>query len=492
MIRHTFPRLAAVAVAVATFSGCTLMPDYERPASPVAPAYPVAASAPAQGPVAADVGWRDFFADDKLRKLIDLSLKNNRDLRVAVLNIEKSRAQYRIQNAALFPSVSLSGGVTSSSTPADESYYGVRSTSHIYNAGVGFSSYELDLFGRIRSLKEEALQSYLATAEAKESTLISLVAEVATDYLTLAADMDRLKLAQETFNSQKATYDLTARMASVGSASDLTLRQAQTSVETARGDVATYTAQVEQDKNALTLLVGTMLPDDLLPTDADHVVDTVFGARTELPAGLPSDLLQRRPDVRQAEHTLMAANANIGAARADFFPRISLTASAGYSSTDLSELFKGKQGVWSFAPSFSLPIFDGGTNRANLDSAKADRDIDVAQYEKAVQTAFREVADALAVRATINERLSAQTALVDASSDSYRLADARFRHGVDSYLTALDSQRSLYTAQQNLITVKLTRASNFVTLYKVLGGGWTDKTPDQAQAKATTAGAASR
>jgi multidrug efflux system outer membrane protein len=461
----------------AALCGCSLMPAYQRPASPVPAAYPLArrgdtaADAATAAPLAADIGWREFFADARLQQLIALALDNNRDLRVAVLNIAQSRAQYRIQDAASLPTVNASGSGSASRSPADLSTTGQAGISRQYSATLGFSAFELDLFGRVRSLNAQALQQFLATEEARRSTHISLVAEVAEDYLTLAADQERLKLAQRTLQSQSDSYALTRRKAELGVASDLTLRQAQTTVESARVDVASYTSQIAQDRNALTLLVGATLPDALLPTGLDDAL-AALGSRSDLPAGLPSTLLQRRPDVLQAEHQLEAANANIGAARAAFYPRISLTANAGTASSALSGLFKGGSGSWTFAPQIDLPIFDGGSNRANLDLALIDRDIYVARYEKAIQTAFREVSDGLAVRGTVQSRLDAQTALVQASEESYRLSEARFQRGADSYLQLLDSQRSLYAAQQNLIGTQLTRVGNLVTLYKVLGGGW--------------------
>ena len=473
-------RLSTLTLAVAmALGGCSLIPTYERPAAPVPSTYPSAPAAAANATAAADIGWRDLFTDDRLRQLIALALANNRDLRVAVLNIEQSRAQYRIQGAALLPSVEASGSGSASRTPADSSPTGQAGVSRQYSATIGFSAYELDLFGRIRSLNEQALQTFLATDEARRSTQISLVAEVAANYLTLAADLERLKLARVTLQSQRDSYALTKRTAELGAASELTLRQAQTSVETARFDVARYTSQVALDRNALALVVGAQPAEALLPTGLDDAL-AALDARRELPAGLPSDLLQRRPDVLQAERQLRAANANIGAARAAFYPRISLTASAGTGSADLGNLFKSGQGTWSFAPSISLPIFDGGANKASLDSATASRDITVAQYEKSIQTAFREVADALAQRATLGEQLDAQQALVDATGASYTLSDARFKRGLDSYLSVLDSQRSLYTAQQNLIGTQLSRVSNLVTLYKVLGGGWLETSPTAA------------
>jgi len=456
-------------------SGCTLMPAYQQPAAPVPTTFAGDAGAAASTPVA-DIGWRNVFTDASLQRVIEMALANNRDLRVAALNIEKARAQYRVQDAALLPTVNASASGSSSRTPGDLSGTGQAVTSHSYSATLGFSAYELDLFGRVRSLDAQALEQFFSTAEARRSTQISLVAEVATAYLTLAADQDQLKLAQDTLTSQSSTYALNQRSFELGAASQLTLRQAQTSVESARVDVEKYSAQVMQDRNSLVLLVGADLPDALLPKSLPDSATAAASPLASIPPGLPSDLLQRRPDILEAERTLKAANANIGAAHAAFYPRISLTASAGSSSASLSNMFKGGSGSWSFAPQISLPIFDGGSNRANLDIAKTDRDIDVAQYEKAIQTAFREVSDALAQRSTLGRQLEAQQSLVDASADSYRLSSARFARGVDSYLSVLDSQRSLYTAQQNLIATRLSRFTNLVTFYKTLGGGWVETT----------------
>ena len=461
-----FFKLTSLALAV-VLAGCSsLAPHYERPAAPVPAVFPTAS---ATGQAAADIDWRDFFADAKLRSLIDLALANNRDLRVAVLNIAQARAQYRVQDASIWPTLNATGSGSASRTPASLSSTGQAVVGHQYSANIGTSAYELDLFGRVRSLNDQALQTYLATAEARRSTQISLVAEVASAYLTWSADLDRLALARQTLQSQSDTYGLTQRRFELGTDSALTLRQQQTSVESARVDVASYTAQVALDQNALALLLGTAVPAELTPTG----LATRVSALPDLPAGLPSDLLQRRPDILQAEHTLQAASFNIGAARAAFYPRISLTASAGSSSNDLSGLFKAGSGAWSFVPQITLPLFDGGANQANLDIATVTRDINVAQYEKAIQTAFREVADALAQRSNLGDQLSAQQALVDATADSFKLSDARFQRGVDSYLDVMLAQRSLYTAQQGLIGTQLSRLANEVTLYKVLGGGWT-------------------
>lgn len=470
--------LTSLAVAL-LLAGCTSMaPNYERPASPADAAWPTGPSyqsnadtSSAQGAMAAaDIAWQDFITDEKLEKVVRLALENNRDLRVAALNIERARAQYQIQRADSFPSIGINGEGTSQRLPADLNPSGEAGINRQYSAGIGTSAYELDLFGRVRSLNEDALQRYLATEESRKTVQLTLVAEVANAYLTLGADYERLQLAQHTLASQKKSYDLIRRSHELGAASMLDLRQAQTLVESARVDVASFTSQIAQDKNALTLLAGGQVSDDLLPRAQNDGRITL----TQLNAGIPSEVLLRRPDVLEAERLLQAANANIGAARAAFFPRISLTASAGTTSSALSNLFDGGTGFWSFIPQLQLPIFEGGRNRANLRVSQVDRDIAQAQYEKAIQAAFREVADALAQRGTLDEQLAAQTALVDASADNHALSNARYQRGIDSYLNVLDAQRSLYAAQQNLITLRMSKNSNHVTLYKALGGGWND------------------
>ncbi|KES22512.1 MULTISPECIES: efflux transporter outer membrane subunit [Pseudomonas] len=442
--------------------GCVnLAPDYQRPAAPVAAQWPGAAPA---GASQADVDWREFFVDARLRDTVARALANNRDLRVAALNVEYQRAQYRIQRAELFPAVSASAEDTRQRALSD----GTTAVSSQYSVGLGVSSYELDLFGRLRNLKDAALEDYLALEQTRRSTQISLVAEVASAWMTLAADQQLLKLARDTHASQQKTYELVQRSHGLGGESGLSLAQARSTVESARAEAASYASQVEQDRNALELLVGERLDASLLPGDTG--LDAAL--LVTVPAGLPSSLLQRRPDVLAAEHTLKAANADIGAARAAFFPSVSLTASGGSASGELSGLFKSGSRAWSFAPSISLPIFDAGSNQAGLDAAKITRDIDVANYEKALQTAFSEVADALSVRSHINERLDAQRELTAATDKSYDLSLALYKQGSDSFLEVLDAQRSLYSAQQTLISLELAEQVNRVTLYKVLGGGW--------------------
>ncbi|MBM3114803.1 AdeC/AdeK/OprM family multidrug efflux complex outer membrane factor [Jeongeupia naejangsanensis] len=467
--------ILGLALSSVLLAGCSLAPTYQRPDMPVEASWPQGAAyqaANADGRQFAETTWRDYFSDPKLQQVIALALANNRDLRIAALNIEKARAQYQISRADLFPTISAAGSGQGQHTPGTLTPSGREATSHQYSAGLGFASYEIDLFGRVQSLKDAALERYFATEEARRSAQISLIAEVANAYLTLAADQDRLKLAQDTLKSQLASFELTRKRFDLGVASELDVRQAQTSVESARVDTARFTGQIARDSNVLSLLLGTALPTELQPTTS---VESVTALR-EFPGGLPSEVLLARPDIAQAEHLLRSTNANIGAARAAFFPSITLTAGAGSASASLGDLFSGDSGAWRFMPSISVPIFDGSRNTANLDVAKADEKIAVAQYEKAIQGAFRETSDALADRGTLGAQVSAQQALVDASAKSYTLSQSRYDQGVDSYLNVLDSQRSLYGAQQDLIAVRLARQANLVTLYKVFGGDGQDKT----------------
>ncbi|HSI59512.1 MAG TPA: efflux transporter outer membrane subunit [Ideonella sp.] len=463
--------LAGLLLAAGLLAGCVnLAPTYSRPEAPVPVAWPASAGVGSLAAPAGELAWRDFFADARLRHVVALALANNRDLRIALLNIDKARAAYGIQRAEQLPAIGANGSGSASRSAADFSSTGRGTTSHQYSATLAMASYELDFFGRVKNLSEAALQSYLATEQSRRSTQISLVAEVANAWLTLAADQSRLALARETLKSQQRSYALSQRLHELGAASGLDLVSAQTTVDSARADVAGYTAQVAQDRNALVLLVGGALPDELLPAAIEAT--SAASALVSVPAELPSSVLQQRPDVLAAEHTLRAANADIGAARAAFFPSITLTASAGSASDSLSRLFRGGNGIWSFAPAIHLPVFDGGANRAQLQSAQAEQAIQVATYEKALQTAFREVADVLATRSTLDERLAAQQSLTDATQKRYDLTQARQRSGADSALDVLDAQRSLYTAQQTLITLRLAEQSSRITLYKVLGGGW--------------------
>lgn len=461
MKRYSIPLSLALAAGLAA---CSMAPHYERPAMPVPAQW---SQQSASGQAVSNLPWRDYFADPVLRQLINKALENNRDLRVAALTVKKYEAQYRIQRAAQLPTVNATASETAARTPAELSSTGRERVSHQYSAGVGISSYELDLFGRIQSLKDQALEQYLAMDEARRTTQISLVAQIAGDYLTLAADRERLRLAQATLESYQQTVALMTRKMQVGTASALDVAQAQSGLESARADVLKYTATVSLDIDTLNIDVGSDVSDALLPASLPEQITV----QADLPAGTPSDVLLARPDVVEAEHQLKAANANIGAARAAFFPKITLTASDGFGSTVLGDLFKGSSRSWSFAPQITLPIFDGGTNSANLDAAKINRDIYVAQYEKAIQTAFREVSDALTQHGSLQEQELAQKALTDAYAETDRLTKLRFDKGVENYLNVLTAERNLYSAQQNLITIRQSRQTNMVTLYKVLGGG---------------------
>ncbi len=454
-------KFLTILAASLALAGCASMaPTYERPAAPVATQWPVPQGSATQAK-ATDLGWREFFTDARLQALIEQALANNRDLRVAVLNVQRAQAQYGVQQADRLPSVNAAAAQSATRSPGG-------SISRQYTATLGISAWELDLFGRVKSLNDAALQQYLATDDARRSAQLSLVAEVAGAYLTLAADQEKLRLAEQTLLSRQDGLRLTQRLQAAGVASTLDLRQAEIAAETAQTDLAGLTTQVAQDRNALALLVGQPLTPEQLPVAG---AATAVTQAAELAAGLPSEVLLARPDVQQAERTLRAANANIGAARAAFFPRISLTASAGSASGELDGLFRSGSGLWTFMPQVSLPIFDAGRNQANLSIAQVDRDIALAQYEKAIQAAFRNVADALAARATLGQQIASQQRLVAQTQDALRLAEARFSQGLDDRLATLDAQRSLYAAEQGLISSRLAQQVNRVTLYKVLAGG---------------------
>ena len=462
MIKYLKTLATPLALAM-VLAGCmSLAPTYQRPAAPVAPAFPdVPASSPASAEAASQIAWQRYFADARLKQLIGLALANNRDLRVAILNIEQARAQYQVRRADTLPTVGV-GATGSRSTTGDD---GVRSS---YTAGLAVSAFELDLFGRVRNLSEAALSQYLATEEARKATHISLVASVANTYLATLADDELLALTGRTLEARRESLKLILLKYDNGVVSKLDLQQAQSLVDSARVTLAQLQRQRAQDLNLLTLLVGQPLP--AAPLGGATLAAT---ALADLPAGLPSDLLAVRPDIRAAEQQLIGANANIGAARAAFFPHISLTGSAGSASTELGGLFKSGSFGWNFGPQVTLPIFDYGRNTANLGSARAGRDIAVAQYERSIQAAFREVADALAGQATLSEQLRAQRAVAAAEQERFNLSDLRYRSGASSYLDLLDAQRSLFAAQQAAVQANLQRLQNQVTLYRVLGGGWT-------------------
>jgi multidrug efflux system outer membrane protein len=476
-----FRRLIPLLALTTTLAGCDLAPHYNRPALAAPSSFPQGPAYPAATTTATDVaaiGWRQFFTDDKLRQVIALGLANNRDLRVAAANILQARAQYRAQRADLFPTVGANadasirhtgsnGASVSSGTGGSGGGAGGGGTVHDYSLDIGISSFELDLFGRVRNLTKAAQEAYFATKAGADATRISLISEIATAWLTMGSDQDQLRLSQETFKTYQQSVDITRAQFEKGIASELDLQQAETNLQNARFDVAQLTTQIAQDQNALNLLVGTTVSADLLPSGigiADYTL-------ADLPADLDSTVLLKRPDVVQAEDELKAQYANIGAARAAFFPTISLTAAAGTASTALTGLFSGGSFSWNAGGSGALTLFDFGRNRANLRYAEASRDAAVATYEKAVQTAFREVSDALATRGTIGEQIAARGAGADSANKAATLSLARYRNGIDSFLTTLDAQRTLYAAQQSLVTTRLQRETNLVTLYQTLGGG---------------------
>ena len=417
----------------------------------------------ASGTSIAEQGYKDFFADPRLLQVIDMSLANNRDLRTAALNIQKAQQQYQISENNQLPTIGASGSAVRQVTPSRDP----KNPYSTYQVGLGLTAYELDFWGRVRSLKDAALDSYLATQSSRDATQISLIGQVTQAWLNYSFASAQLKLAEQTLKAQQESFNLNKKRFDVGIDSEIPVRQAQISVETARNDVANYKTQIAQAQNLLNLLVGQPVPENLLPKQQVARITQ----KNVLTAGLPSDLLNNRPDVKVAEYQLSAAGANIGAAKARLFPTISLTGSAGYASTDLSDLFKSGNALWSIGPSIDMPIFDWGTRRANVKISETDQKIALSNYEKSVQSAFREVNDALATRANIGDRLSAQRRLVDATNTTYKLSNARFRAGIDSYLTVLDAQRSAYSAEQGLLLLQQADLNNQVELYKTLGGG---------------------
>jgi multidrug efflux system outer membrane protein len=451
-------RPVAILCAGLLASGCTMIPKYERPPAPVAPQYPGVTQTHETD--VADLEWRTFFADDRLKKLIEVALTNNLDLRVAMLNVEQSRAQYRITSSASYPTVDASAGYSHS--------YADRMSSDQWSASLGSTAYELDMFGHVRSLNRQALETYFATAEAKRNAQITLVSEVATEYFTLRQAEEQLQLAHQTLKSVQESYDVNKATFEAGASTELDVRTAEGQVQTAKINVLTYERQLAQAKNYLTLLIGQALPSELpapQPFDSTNLV-------AEIPAGLPSELIQRRPDILEAEHTLKAANANIGAARSAFFPSITLTASTGTASSHLSKLFSSGTGLWSFAPEITVPIFTGGQNRAELDSAKIATRIDVADYQKAIQTAFREVADALVAISSYAAQVNEEAVLINAEQARYDLSNLRYRQGEDTYLNVLSAQQDLYNAQEGMLQAQYNKIAGQISLYQALGGGW--------------------
>ncbi len=464
-------RLLILLAGISLFLGaCSLAPKYQQPRAPIPAQWPQGEAykdtpAISGTPTVQSLKWQEFFTDEKLQEIIETALSNNRDLRLAALNVERARALYGIQRAELFPAVNAVGAGGKQRRSADLIGPGDSRTIEQYSVGLGVASWEIDFFGRIRSLKDQALEAYLATEQARRSAQIALMAEVARAYLTLAADRENLKLARSTLETQQESYDLIRKSYQIGLATEIDLRRSQTQVEAARRDVPRYTQLTAQDLNALNLLAGAPVPEDLLPVNLGGVMPP-----KEISPGLSSEALLNRPDIVAAEHRLKGSYAFIGAARAAFFPRIALTTSLGTASDELSGLFSSGSGTWNFAPRIVMPIFDARTWAA-LRVSEADQKIILTEYEKAIQTAFREVTDALAVQGTINQQVSAQQSLVGAAAETYRLSNKRYTIGIDHYLSVLDAHRSLYFQEQVLISLRLARLANQVRLYAVLGGG---------------------
>jgi multidrug efflux system outer membrane protein len=477
-------RVLAAAAAAALLAGCSLAPRYQRPDAPVAPDWPAgpssaapasAASGSAAGAAPSELGWRDVFGDERLQALVALALEHNRDLRVAALNVELTRAQYRIQRAERLPSVAGTAAWSRSRSPGDLNASGRTQYVDTYQAGAGVTAFELDLFGRVRSLSQAALEGYLATEEARRATHLALVASVVQQDLALRADEEGVALARQTLGVVEQSLALARRLFEAGRTSELDVRTAEAQVETARFNLSVATERRAQAENALVLLVGARLPPTL-PAPAPLGGEAQPLVVADLPPGVPSGVLVRRPDVLAAEHALRSANASIGAARAAFFPSITLTAFGGVSSSDLTSLVGVDATTWSFSPRLNVPIFQGGALRASLDVAEVRKSQEIARYELTIQSAFREVADALVARGTLEEQLAANRARVEAEQRRYVLSELRYRKGVDSYLTVLTAQRDLFTAQQLLIQSRLGRLTNLVDLYRALGGGWRERT----------------
>jgi outer membrane protein, multidrug efflux system len=453
-----------ILLSAALFTSCSFEPALDKPGVEV---IPVSFSGHGEGSVSATLDWRSFFTDPRLKKLVGMALENNRDLRIAALNVEQARAQYGISRSALFPTVDLSATGSRRRTPGSTVSGGTAVESRNYEVSVGVSSYELDIFGRVRSLNHAALEGYFASDASRLGVQISLVAEVAGQYFRERALLEQINLSEETLKSVSQTYDLMKKRLDAGDVSELDSRSVEIQVQTAKANLAAYRQQLSETHNALSFLIGSALPGNL--PSGRNLED---GVVAELRSGVPSELLTRRPDILEAEHQLKAANANIGAARAAFFPRITLTGSAGTASRSLGDLFQSGSGAWAFAPQVSVPIFDGGFNKANLDAAQVRKQIEVARYERSIQNAFREVSDGLVARSGLDQQITAYEGLVEAQQRRFDLANARYTQGVDSYFEVLDAHQELYSSRQILILLRLNRLTNTVGLYKALGGGW--------------------
>jgi len=489
-----WPRhVATIGLLSLSVAACTSPPKLVdlRGADPTPASTVIAASYPqaeptavAEQPSIAVLGWQEFFADPALKSLIQLGLDNNRDLRTAALNIQRAQAQYQIRRADQLPTVNASGSVSQRGVPSINRFGPFDDRVTDYSVNLGTTSYEVDLWGRVANLKDAALQSYLASQSNQQTVQISLIGQIAQAYLSLGFNQAQLNLAEQTLKAQQDSLSLNRKRLDAGISSAVPVRQSEISVENARLAIGNFKTQIEQDKNLLNLLVGQTVPAELLPRRAPQQITSTAALST----GLPSDLLRNRPDLAQAEFNLKAAGANIAAARAAFYPSISLSGNLGLSSIRAGDLFTKDAFSYSFGPSISLPIFDGGARRANLDISKVDQQLALTAYEQAIQSAFREVADVLAERATLQERIDAQTRLVDATRGNYELSQARFKAGLDSFLNVLDAQRGLFSAEQSLISLQQSSLLTQVNLYKALGGGGLK--PTEPAANNTAAGSA--
>ncbi len=458
--------LTLVVAGAFALSGCQILPFFEKPSAPVPEAFPAAAADNAAPAV--NVGWRAFFQNPELQETIATALANNRDLKTSALRIEEARAVFGIQRADQLPTVNTTGGVTAQR----QLLAGTMRETTTYQVGVGMTAFELDFFGRVKNLSDAALSQFFATEEARRALQIALVGEVAKAWLNERALAEQVLLAERTYKGRESSYELVKKRFDAGISNALELRQSETLVQSARVAALALKRQHALAVNALTLLTGSgsKLPAQTATLSAQAIT-------ADIAAGLPSQLLENRPDIRASEQRLRASQANIAAARAAFFPRISLTTGIGLASTDLANLFEGSARTWSFAPAVSLPIFDNGRNEANLDLAKVRANIAVADYEKTIQVAFREVADALDARATLATEITAQQAVRDAQAARLQLAQARYQNGVANYLDVLDAERELFNAEQQLLQTRLLKLTNAVDLYRALGGGLYETNP---------------
>lgn len=462
--------ILSLVVGIGLMGGCTLAPKDERPVAPIAPRWNIATNTLSTASAQPfDHHWTNFFDEPRLQRIISIALDNNRDLRIASLRIQQMQAEYRIRRSDLFPAVEGNANLNRQRTSGTISDFNGGTLMTTYAVSLG-ASYELDFFGRIRSLKKSALERYLATEEARNSVQISLISEIATEYLNQMRLREAKAIAGRTLSAVETSLQLIRRRYEVGAASELELRTAEGQVQSVKVNSASFLQQLAESENALVLLMGQPLPQDL-PMGRPFAEQRLL---SPLPAGLPSDVLQRRPDIQSAEHTLRAANADIGAARAAFFPQFLLTGSGGFASANLDELFTGPSKTWSITPELNVPVFNMGANRARLSAAKVGKEIEVAQYQKAIQTAFREVADALAAHAILADKLRAQELLTTAQQRRFELTEARYDRGVDSYVEVLLAQQDLYAAQQNLVQFQAARLLNSIALFRSLGGGWNE------------------